>query len=80
MRDDKNKLYIGSTTNLERRLRQHKNGHTATTHRMKNPRMVLSQEYPSIKTARKVEEKIKSLKRKDYIEKMVIDGYIRVVT
>jgi len=46
---------------------------------MKIPKLVFSQEYPSIEIARKVERKIKKLKRKDYIEKMVAEGYIKIV-
>ena len=45
---------------------------------MINPKLVLFQEYYSIKIARKIEKKIKSLKRKDYIEKMINDGYIKL--
>jgi len=79
LQDVKNKFYIGSTTDIQRRLKQHRVKHTATTHRMKIPKLVFSQEYPSIEIARKVERKIKKLKRKDYIEKMVAEGYIKIV-
>ena len=72
------KFYIGSTDNLERRMLQHKQGHTQTTRSMGGFKIVLAQEYPSLGLARKVERKIKGLKRKDYIEKMVQEGYIRV--
>jgi len=78
LRDEKGKFYIGSTTDIKRRLRQHSNKHTATTNRMKNPQPVLIQEYPSLEIARKIERKIKKLKRRDYIEKMIQDGYIKV--
>ena len=43
-------LYIGSTNDLKRRLKQHETGHTQTT---------------------------RNWKRKDYIEKIVRDGYIK---
>ncbi len=46
---------------------------------MKNPKIVLVQEYDSIEVAIKIERKLKKLKRKDYIEKIVKDGYIKVV-
>jgi len=45
---------------------------------MLNPKLVLSQEVPSLAIARKVERRIKKMKRKDYIEKMVSDGYIKI--
>ena len=78
LKDENQKLYVGSTDNISRRLKQHNAKHTATTARMQLPRLVLAQEYPSLEIARKVERKIKKLKRKDYIEKMIKDGYIKV--
>ena len=41
--------------------------------------VVLKQEYKTLLEARSVERKIKNLKRRDYIEKMIKDGYIKVV-
>lgn len=79
LRDEKEKFYIGSTTNISRRLKQHSQNHTATTRRMKNPSLVLKQEYPTLEIARKIERKLKQLKRKDYIEKIVKEGYIKTV-
>jgi len=45
---------------------------------MKNPKLVFKQEFGSLAIARKIERKIKKLKRKDYIEKIVTDGYIKM--
>lgn len=78
LKDNLGKFYIGSTTNITRRLTQHANNHTQTTSRMKEPKIVFMQEYPTLAEARKIERKIKSFKRKDYIEKIVKDGYIKV--
>lgn len=77
LKNENGKFYVGSTNNLERRLKQHCAGHTQTTRLMKGVRLVLSQEYDSLTTARKVEQKIKALKRKDYVERMIKDGYIK---
>lgn len=46
---------------------------------MSNPKLMLAQEYETLKIACEVERKIKKLKRKDYVEKMVKDGYIRLI-
>jgi len=78
LRDDKGKFYIGSTNNLKRRLSAHLNGHTQTTSRMINPVIVLAQEYETLECARKIERRLKKLKRRDYIEKMVKEGYIKM--
>lgn len=45
---------------------------------MLNPVAVLVQGYSALEFARKVERKLKKLKRKDYIEKMIQVGYIKV--
>ncbi|MCK6462758.1 MAG: GIY-YIG nuclease family protein [Candidatus Pacebacteria bacterium] len=78
LKDKNGKFYVGSTDNLDRRLKQHKNGHTQTTRKMNDFMLVLMQKYESLDLARKVERRIKDLKRKDYIEKIVNDGYINI--
>jgi putative endonuclease len=78
LKSSSGKFYVGSTDNLERRLRQHTLGHTQTTHNMGSFILVLKQNYSSLEIARKIELKIKKLKRKDYIEKIVKEGYIRL--
>jgi len=78
LKDDHGRFYVGSTSNLERRMSQHRYGGAKTTRGMVNPKLVLSQEFCSMMLARKVERRIKKLKRKDYIEKMVSDGYIKM--
>ena len=78
LQDKNGRLYVGSTSTLEKRLEQHARGYTQTTRNMLNPKLVLSQEVPSLAIARKVERRIKKMKRKDYIEKMVSDGYIKI--
>ncbi|HNW96494.1 MAG TPA: GIY-YIG nuclease family protein [Candidatus Paceibacterota bacterium] len=78
LKNEKGNFYIGSTDNLQRRIKQHNNGHTKTTKRMKNNILALSQEYPTLEMARKIERKIKKLKRKDYIEKMISDKFIKL--
>ena len=80
LKDSLGKFYIGSTDNIKRRMIQHRGGHTQTTSSMKKPELVLRQEYPTLAIARKIERKIKNLKRKDYIEKIVVDGYIKLTT
>ena len=73
------RFYVGSTTDVNRRLKQHASGNTSTTKRMGIIALVFSQEFPTLQEARKVERKIKSWKRKDFIEKIIIDGKITSV-
>ena len=78
LKDSTGKFYIGSTDNIDRRLSQHEQGHTQTTRNMEKPELIFQQGYESIKVARQIERRLKSLKRKDYIEKIIADGYIRM--
>ncbi len=73
-----NKYYIGSTNDLQKRLRQHREGKTASTKKLGAKSFAFVQEYPTLETARWVETKLKKLKRRDYIEKILKDGYIRL--
>jgi putative endonuclease len=72
------RYYVGGTIDLKSRLLHHKGGHTPSTKRFGEVDLVLSQQFDSLNEARVVEKKIKLLKRKDYIKKMVIDGYIKL--
>ncbi len=78
LKDKNGKFYIGSTSDVYRRLRQHLLGHTQTTRNMDSPRIVLTQEVDSLLVARRIESKLKRMKRKDFIEKIVADGYIKL--
>ncbi len=78
LEDNNGKFYIGSTDNLERRIHQHELGHTQTTRNMAQPKIVFYQEYGDLEKARGVERKLKMLKRKDYIRKIILDGYIKI--
>ena len=79
MKDVNDKFYIGSTIDIQKRLRQHELGHTQTTKNMIEPKIVLMQEVDSLLLARRIENKLKRMKRKDFIEKIVADGYIKII-
>ncbi len=72
------RFYIGSSINLEKRLQHHKAGGTPTTKRFGEVVLVFKQSYPTLKEARAIERKLKKLKRRDYIEKIVRDGVIKM--
>ncbi len=73
------KYYIGSTTDITERLKHHFGGFTPSTKSLGAEALLLKQKYQTLKEARSIEAKIKKLKRSDYIEKMVKDGYIKLV-
>jgi len=70
--------YIGSTINLKDRIAHHKGGYTPSTKKLGVVGLVFSQEYDTLSEARKIERKLKKLKRKDYIEKIITDGNIKI--
>jgi putative endonuclease len=72
------RYYIGSTTDLNKRLVHHKNGHTPSTKRFGQIDLVFSQQYEKLSDARIVERKLKKLKRKDYLTKIINDGLIKI--
>ncbi|OGY89585.1 MAG: hypothetical protein A2677_03985 [Candidatus Komeilibacteria bacterium RIFCSPHIGHO2_01_FULL_52_14] len=78
LQDQKGRLYVGSTEDIKRRLRQHRLGHTQTTRNMTLPKVALIQEYDTLEAARLVERRLKRLKRKDYVLKMIADGHINI--
>jgi putative endonuclease len=77
---DTKRYYIGSTTDIDRRIKQHKSGHTSSTKRLgQDFTLVFSQGVGSLQIARNTERRIKSWKRKDFIEKIVHDGKLSVL-
>jgi putative endonuclease len=73
---DSGRFYVGSTTDLKRRLYQHSHNHTRSTANLGKFELVFSQQIPDLKTARSAEKRIKFWKRRDFIEKIVEEGEI----
>jgi len=63
--------YIGSTNNLERRLDEHNSGKVKYTKNLRPLELKFFKKYDSLTEARKVEYKLKKLKRRDIIEKII---------
>ena len=77
LQNERRKYYVGSTINLQERMRHHMGGYTPSTHRMGKLQLVFYQEYKTLVEARSVEVKIKKLKRHDYIANIIKDGFIK---
>lgn len=65
------RFYIGSTSDVDRRLKQHKTGHTRTTKVLKTYDLVYKEEYQTLEEARFREKKLKSYKSKRYIKWLI---------
>ncbi len=66
-----NRYYIGSTNNLERRLKQHRAGQVRTTKILRTFNLAYKEKYSNIVEAREREKKLKSYKSKKYIERLI---------
>lgn len=60
LQDKKGKLYKGMTNNIKRRLGEHISGHTQTTRKMENLKVVYTEKYDTFTEARKRELYLKS--------------------
>ncbi|MCL5090624.1 MAG: GIY-YIG nuclease family protein, partial [Patescibacteria group bacterium] len=60
LKSEKNgRFYIGSTNNLLRRINEHFEGKAKYTRNNRPLKLVFSQEYENLKTARSIEKKLK---------------------
>lgn len=73
-----NRYYIGSTQDLARRLHEHEQGESKATKYILPIKLVFSQEFKSLKLARRIEYKLKKLKRRDIIKEIVRDKKIKM--
>jgi len=63
LRGSSGRCYIGSTTDLDRRVQQHQSGHTHTTQRLGgNLEVVASLQLPTLQAARALEREMKRKK------------------
>ena len=60
LQSNKKNFYKGMTKNIERRLREHRLGHTKTTSRMKDLKLVYKEEYDNFRDARAREKYFKT--------------------
>ena len=67
-----NKKYIGKSSNIKRRIRQHKSGSTRTTRILQTFTLVYKEKFSKIEDARHREKKLKSYKSRKYIEWLIL--------
>ena len=70
--------YIGSTSDLLRRLREHSLGKTSGIRYSKNVKLVFNQEFETLQMARNIEYRLKRFKSRKIIEKIISDGEIKL--
>ena len=71
-----NSYYIGSTNNIENRLKNHNSGRSRYTKNKLPYIIVYKEDFASLAEARKREYYLKSLKSRKYIEKLIKNAAI----
>ncbi len=66
-----NKFYIGSTNDLERRIKEHNSGKTKSLKYLRPLEIVFYKEFQNESDARKMEIKLKKFKNRNIIEQIV---------
>ncbi|MDP2668346.1 MAG: GIY-YIG nuclease family protein [bacterium] len=69
LRDQNGNLYKGATSNLERRLKEHRKGNTKTTRRMEDLNVVYTEIYETFAKARAREVYLKSAAGRRFLKK-----------
>ncbi len=69
--DKGGKFYKGLTNDLPRRLREHRSGHTKTTRRMLDLKVVYNEVYDDLELARKRELYFKSAAGRKFLKKHI---------
>ncbi len=60
LKTESGKYYVGSTTDLRKRMSHHVGGFTPSTKRLGNNELIFSQKYLTLAQAREVEKRIKA--------------------
>ena len=76
--DNNENFYKGMTTNLERRLSEHKKGKTKTTSRMNDLQIVYTEEYPTSAEARRREKYFKSAAGRRFLKTKISSSHSSV--
>ena len=72
LQSEKNgRFYVGSTTDLNERIKKHSGGSVLSTKAYRPWKIVFRQEFESYSDARKAEIRVKKYKRRDYIIKLI---------
>jgi putative endonuclease len=71
LKDVKGKHYKGLTNDLERRLREHKSGHTITTSKMQGLKLVYSETFNTFPEARAREKYFKTAAGRRFLKNKI---------
>lgn len=72
-------FYIGSTSDIKKRLIEHESGKVISTKGKLPIKLVFQKQFTTLKQARQVEYKLKSYKNKNIIQRIVTDQKINSI-
>lgn len=72
-----NRYYVGSTSDLDRRLSEHQNAKVKATKYLLPVELAFFHPCETIAQARRLENQLKNKKSKKIIEQIIRDGYIK---
>lgn len=72
LKDNKGKLYKGMSNNIDRRIKEHRRGHTVTTSKMAELEIIYEERYDDFQTARKRELYLKSAAGRRFLKKIIL--------
>jgi putative endonuclease len=71
---NRNYIYVGMSSDIERRVNDHNNGYNRTTKPYKPFKLVLVEEFPTRALAREREKYLKSGIGKEYLKALIKNG------
>ena len=75
---DNNRYYVGSTNDIKRRMAEHDSGENKATRYVRPVKLLFTQSFNLLTNARKIEYRLKKLKRRDIIERIIKDKRIKL--
>jgi putative endonuclease len=77
LKSDRNgRYYIGSTSDLERRVKEHNRGQTKSTAKLAPWKLMFSKLFPDVIVAMQFERRLKKMKSRKIIEKIILEQEI----
>lgn len=71
LQDSRGKFYKGMTNNMDRRLKEHRSGHTTSTKNLKNLIVIYTEKYDRFEEARKREVYLKTAAGRRFIKNIL---------
>ena len=69
--EDCDRIYVGLTNNLERRISEHKREHSKSTKRFKKIRLIYTKVFEDYKSARQEEKRLKAGQGRRFLRKLI---------